>query len=78
MTGIPPSCQKEPEFKQLGEYVFLYTGKNRRERGLWVKKDFDEEMQKCSNKNCEWTHYQLGESADLKINEKLSRKGMYK
>ncbi len=64
----PP--QDDPEFRQLGENVFLYRGEEHKARGLWLSKEStqydirkDEEIPYT-----QWTRYRMGSHGILKIN----------
>ncbi|MFZ5955728.1 MAG: hypothetical protein ACOYT4_04855 [Nanoarchaeota archaeon] len=66
--GIFPDL-KDPEFRKLGEKVFLYRGNTKEYKGLWIKKlDYPEGMEEFYN----WSKVHLKSTATLRINKELN------
>ncbi len=68
--NLPP--RDDPEFKKLGNNVFLYRGDKQNLRGLWLSKEmeiYNNELKKVQH--MQWTHYGLGSSATLSINSEF-------
>jgi hypothetical protein len=63
-TGIHAPPLDSPEFKKLGEKIYLYNGKEA--RSLWTFNGKD------SSNPSNWTHYSIGSSASLAINKRYS------
>ena len=63
----PPLGDKD--FRELGNGAYLYRGTNRTLRGLWITENRD--LEKIISKD-EWTHYNIGTTATLSINQEFS------
>jgi len=69
-TGIDLPPVDESDFDELGENIFLYRGNKYggRPRGVWVRKKLDPRVAKFAGRDEEWTHYNMGSRASLRIN----------
>jgi hypothetical protein len=63
----PPVGNKD--FRELGNGAYLYRGANRTLRGLWITENKD--LEKIVSED-EWTHYNIGTTATLRINQEFS------
>jgi len=63
----------EPDFKKLGKGVFLYRGRHRRSRGLWIRKANGDSLEKEFGRQSVWDHYRIGTRVHLKINSKFAK-----
>jgi len=63
----PPVGDKD--FRELGNGAYLYRGANRALRGLWITENKDLEKKVSID---EWTHYSIGTTATLSINQEFS------
>lgn len=70
----PP--EKDPEFRKLGDNVFLYRGKTLQLCGLWISKQIEryDLEQKKEVPHTQWTHYRMGSSGTLHLNSTLEGK----
>lgn len=62
----------KPDFRELGNGIFLYRGQYSRLRGLWMRKDFGRALEEITGSNYEWTHIGMGTRANLEINREFS------
>ena len=63
---MPPT--EDPEFRKLGENVFLYRGEKGPLRGLWIR----EKVENAKNEAYNWARYSIGLRAKLRINDEFS------
>lgn len=67
--GMNPPPVGDKDFRELGNGAYLYRGANRTLRGLWITENKDLEKKVSID---EWTHYNIGTTAALSINQEFS------
>src|SRR3989344_693842 len=78
-AGMNSPPINDPNFKKLGNNIFLYRGKEIRLRGLWVKKKVNKTLSEATGQSSEelanscfgWSQYPMGSSASIKINKEF-------
>ena len=78
-AGMNSPPINDPDFKKLGNNIFLYRGKEIRLRGLWVKKKVNKTLSEATGQSLEelanscfgWSQYPMGSSASIKINKEF-------
>ncbi len=70
--NLPP--QEDPEFKKLGERIFLYRGKTQNLRGIWISEEINryDFEKKTELPYTQWSHFRMGTFAELKLNTAFS------
>jgi len=72
--GIDLPPQNDPEFKKLGDDVYIYRGNARRLRGIWItKKVAGYNFQNGQKEECtQWSLFRMGTFAELHLNAEFS------
>lgn len=68
-TGFNVPPVRDHEFKELGNNVFLYRGKEGNLRGLWIREKKRLNSLEEKIEPSEWTRYSIGSRAYLRINQ---------